>query len=109
MSEAQWFYQEGLRLRQQGDEAGAQRVWRAFLQAFRDVPSEAPWVRLVEQELTKTDEKAAERQLGPVREAVRRARDLRRQGKTKEADTILSALQELYDGDKRAEAILKEE
>ncbi|HEY7314859.1 MAG TPA: serine/threonine-protein kinase [Gemmataceae bacterium] len=109
MSEAQWFYQEGLRLRQQGDEAGAQRVWRALAQAFKEVPSEGPWVRLAEQELAKADEKAAERQWGPVREAVRHARELRRQGKANEADSILNALKELYRGDKQAEAILKQE
>jgi hypothetical protein len=109
MSEAQWFYQEGLRRRQQGDEAGAQHVWREFLQAFRDVPSEAPWVRLVEQELAKADEKPAERQWRPVRQAMQRAHDLRRQGKTEEADAIVHALAELYRGDKQAEAILKAE
>ncbi|HEY7158216.1 MAG TPA: serine/threonine-protein kinase, partial [Gemmataceae bacterium] len=109
MSEAQWFYQEGLRQRQQGDEAGAQHVWREFLQAFRDVPSEAPWVRLVEQELAKADEKPAERQWRPVRQAMQRAHDLRRQGKTEEADAIVHALAELYRGDKQAEAILKAE
>jgi len=110
MSEAQWFYQEGLRLRQQGDEAGAQRLWRALVQAFQDVPSEGPWVQLAGKELGQGSEKAAtDRQWGPVREAVRRAHELREQGKGREANAIRNALKELYRGDKQAEKILKGE
>jgi serine/threonine protein kinase len=110
MTEAQWFYQEGVRLRQQGDEAAAQKRWRALVAAFRDVPSEAPWVRLAEQELEKSpDKRAAERQWAPVREAVHQARELREQGKTDEADAILRGLRELYHGDPAAEAILDSE
>jgi serine/threonine-protein kinase len=110
MSEAQWFYQEGLRLRQQGDGAGAQRVWRTLVQAFGEVPSERPWVQLAAQELGQPAEKATvDRQWSPVRTAVRRARELREQGKAREADAILNALKELYRGDKQAETILKGE
>ncbi|MGH7171007.1 MAG: serine/threonine-protein kinase, partial [Gemmataceae bacterium] len=110
MSEAQWFYQEGLRQRQQGDEAEARRVWKSLVQAFKDVPSEEPWVRLAERELDRGDEKPLpDRQWGPVRQAVRRARELREQGRDKEATAILSALKELYRGDKQAEAILNGE
>jgi hypothetical protein len=108
MSEAQWFYQEGLRLRQQGDEAGARRIWKALARAFKDVPSEEAWVRLAEKELEQADDKPApERQWGPVREAVKRVRELRQQGKDKEAAALLDALKELYHGDKQAEAILQ--
>src|SRR5262249_15346047 len=57
MGEAQWFYQEGLRLRQQGDEEKAQRVWRALIQAFKEVNSEGAWVRLAEKELDQPAEK----------------------------------------------------
>jgi serine/threonine protein kinase len=110
MSEAQWFYQEGLRLRQQGDEAGAQRIWRALVQAFQDVPSERPWVRLAENDLAQPSEKVVkDRQWAPVREAVRHARALRQQGKGKEADAILKALKELYGDEKGAKAILQGE
>jgi len=106
MGEAQWFYQEGLRLRQQGDEKGAQRVWRAMVRAFEDVNSEGAWVRLAKQELDEPAEKPAERKWAPVHEALRRARELRQQGKDKEADAILSALKELYRDDAPARAIL---
>jgi serine/threonine protein kinase len=107
MSEAQWFFQEGLRLRQQGDEAGAQRVWRSLVRAFKQVPSQGPWVRLAEKELGQGGNE--DRQWAPVREAVQRANQLRQQGREREADTIVNALKELYRGDARAEAILKGE
>src|SRR5581483_3389013 len=56
MTEAQWFYQEGLRKRQQGDEDGARRTWQALAAAFGAVPSERPWVDLAEKELAKGKE-----------------------------------------------------
>jgi serine/threonine-protein kinase len=98
MSEAQWFYQEGLRRRQRGDEAAARRVWRALVEAFGEVPSEGPWVRLAQKELG-GDGGDTPRQLEPLREALRRARELRREGKTKQADAIEAGLKELYRDD----------
>jgi serine/threonine-protein kinase len=109
MSEAQWFYQEGLRQRQRGDEARARRIWRSLVSAFKEVPSETPWVRLAEKELEQPADKGADRQWGPVRESVRRAHELRDQGKENEADTIRKALKELYHGDKQAESIVNGE
>jgi serine/threonine-protein kinase len=111
MTEAQWFYQEGLRKLQQGDEAGARRTWQALAGAFRDVPSERPWVDLADKELAKGKEAAGEapRKWQPVRDAVGRARELRAGGKDKEADAILNGLKELYRGDPTAAAILKGE
>jgi hypothetical protein len=73
------------------------------------VPTEAPWVRLAEEELGAAGEKPAERQWGPVRQAVQHARELREQGNVKAADAVMDALRELYLGDKQAEAILKGE
>jgi serine/threonine-protein kinase len=108
MDEAQWFYQEGLRRRQQDDEAGAQRIWRALVDAFQGVPSEAPWVRLAEQELGRGADPPPERQWRPVRQAIQQARQLREQGKAQEAEAILNALKELYRGDKQTEELLKE-
>ncbi len=108
MTEAQWFYQEGLRQCQQGDEAGARRIWKSLVRAFRDVPSEGPWVRLAEQELERLGDKPPDRQWEPVRQALQQARKLREEGREKEAEAIVNALKELYHGDKQAEAILKE-
>ncbi len=108
MTEAQWFYQEGLRQCQQGDEGGARRTWKSLVRAFRDVPSEGPWVHLAEQELERLGDKPADRQWEPVRQALQQARKLREEGREKEAEAIVNALKELYRGDKQAEAILKE-
>lgn len=105
MSEAQWFYQEGLRLRQQGDEERAKRVWKALVIAFKDVPSEDPWLRRAKQEMHAA---APERRWSPVRRAVQHANELRQQGHNDEAAAIMRALKELYRGDKQAETILKD-
>lgn len=109
MGEAQWFYQEGLRRQQQGDKEGARQIWKALVGAFKDVPSEEPWVRLAEQQLDKIEGKSPpERQWASVRQALRRASQLREQGREKEATAIVNALKDLYRGDKQAEAILSE-
>jgi hypothetical protein len=110
MSEAQWFYQLGLRLRQQGDEDGARRVWRELREAFKDVPSEQPWVRKAKEQEEADAEKQAEakRQWGPVREALRKAKELRDAGKKDEADAIERTLRELYKDDRDALKRLKE-
>jgi serine/threonine-protein kinase len=107
MSEAQWFYRLGLRQRQQGDKAAARRTWQALIDAFADVPAELPWVRLAQQALEE-DNGDTNRSLQPVRDALRRARELREQGKVKEADAILDGLRQLYRNDPVAQAILKE-
>jgi hypothetical protein len=108
MGEAQWFYQEGLRRRQRGDEAEARRVWQGLVAAFQEVPSEGPWVRLARTELDKAPAQAEgpERQWAPVREAVRRAQDLRAKGRGEDADVILHGLKELYRDDPAARAVL---
>jgi hypothetical protein len=110
LSEAQWFYEEGLRLRQQGKPAAAEARWRALVTAFKDVPSESRWVELAEEKLgeARVGKEGPVRQLEPVREAVDHVRTLRAQGNKDEADAILKALRELYRGDDEAEALLIE-
>jgi serine/threonine protein kinase len=100
-SEAQWFYQLGLRQRQQGDEQAARATWKKLCAAFKDVPEEAPWVRLAEKELGKSKEEArpGERRWEGLRAALQRARELRMDGRADDADAILTALRELYQGD----------
>jgi serine/threonine-protein kinase len=107
MSEAQWFFQEGLRQRQRGDEDGARRTWRGLARAFGRTPSEAPWVRLAEKELAGPDAPDKERPWEPVREAVKAARRLRAEGKVEDADAILQGLRDLYRDDPEAEKIIK--
>jgi hypothetical protein len=107
MTEPQWFYQEGLRLRQQGDEAGARRRWRALVEAFGGVPAEAPWVRLAQARLAEEPAKSVERHLQAVRQAWEHVRALRAEGKAEQADQAEKALRELYQNDPEALAILK--
>jgi serine/threonine-protein kinase len=110
VSEAQWFYEEGLRLRQRGDAEGAERLWKGLVQSFRDVPSEQPWVRLAELQLKKPDERILpeEKRWEPVRAALQRARELRDGGKPDEAEAIWQGLEELYRNDPSAAAVLEE-
>jgi serine/threonine protein kinase len=109
MGEAQWFFQKGLRLRQQGDEEGARRVWRDLVAAFGKVPSAGPWVTRAQQELDRAPPDATvKRDLEPVRAAIEEARRLRAEGQAQEADRILEGLKELYRGDPTVEALLRE-
>jgi serine/threonine-protein kinase len=110
VSEAQWFYEEGLRLRQRGDAEGAERLWKNVVRSFRDVPSEEPWVRLAELQLQKPDERILpeDKRWEPVRVALQRARQLRDDGKRDEAEAIWQGLEQLYGKDPSAAAILDE-
>jgi serine/threonine-protein kinase len=110
VGEAQWFYENGLRLRQQGDEVGAARVWRGLVTAFRDVPSENPWVVLAERELARPNPGSASGEVrwAAVRQALDRARRLAADGKAEEAAAICQALTELYRDDPSARGIVEE-
>jgi serine/threonine-protein kinase len=109
-SEAQWFYEEGLRLRQKGDETGARRLWRALTRTFRDVEAESAWVRLAERELAEPSDRAVtgEQRWKSVREALQRARRLRDDGDRSKAEEIWKGLEELYHDDPSAAGILAE-
>jgi eukaryotic-like serine/threonine-protein kinase len=109
MSEAQWFYARGVRLRQEGDEKGAQDVWRKLTIAFQGVPAEEPWVKLAEEKLDHVGaQNEGERRWRAVRSALQRARDLRREEKVAEANAIYDALEKLYADDAKAAEILAE-
>jgi hypothetical protein len=111
MTEAQWFYQDGLRRRQIGDEEGAQRVWRALVEAFGSVRSERPWVKRAQEELARLPgERTVERRLRPVKEALGKVEELRASQKKADADAgeaMLRALRELYHDDKDGGELLK--
>jgi hypothetical protein len=110
MSEAEWFYREGQRLRQRGDEQGARRVWQALIDAFGRVPGEGPWARLAEKEIKAgKEERPVPRKLESLRTAVQRVQQLRQEGKAKEADTLRRALLELYHDDPAAQEIIGKE
>jgi hypothetical protein len=108
LSEAQWFYQEGLRRRQQGHPEAARETWKNLVRAFRDVPAESRWVRRAERELAKDGEESDARRLDSARQALARARKLRSQGKEEEAEEVLAALEALYRDEPSAKDILDE-
>ncbi len=107
--EAQWFFQVGMRQGRRGNAAAARQRWKALTQAFGRTPEDAPWVDLANKELQRLDDgEVGERQWAPVRAAVQKAKQLRKDGKADEANAIVEGLWELYRGDAEAEAILKE-
>jgi hypothetical protein len=108
LSEAQWFYQEGLRRRQQGRPAEARQTWRDLVRCFRDDPAERWWVRLAEQELAREGEAADAHRWDSVRGALARARRLRDEGRADEADATWEALEQLYRDDPSAKDVLDE-
>jgi serine/threonine protein kinase len=108
MTEAQWFFQDGLRRRQIGDETGARRVWRLMVEAFGAVHSERPWVRRAQAELDRLPgETSVDRHVEPITEALNKAEELRAAGKVDEADVAQRALHDLYKEDKSASELLK--
>jgi serine/threonine protein kinase len=110
ISEAEWFFDEGLRRAQRGDREGAERLWRNLIQSFRDVPAEKPWVLLAEKQLKKPSENilAIEERWQSVHAALQRARQLREDGQAPEAEEIYQGLEELYRADPSAAGILEE-
>ncbi len=108
LSEAQWFYEEGLRLWQQGRTDEARRMWQRVVEAFRAVPAESDWVRLAEKELAKQAGPADAHRWDAPRVALARARQLRADGKGQEADEICAALEALYGDDPSAKELLDE-
>jgi hypothetical protein len=110
MSEAQWFYREGQRLRQVGKEQEARRMWQALIDVFGQVPGEGPWVRLAEKEMKAgKDERPVPRNLSSLRTAVNRVRQLRQDGKAQEADALRRSLLDLYRDDPAAQEIIGKE
>jgi len=108
LSEAQWFYQQGLRQRQQGHGEEAKEAWRNLVRSFHDVPGERRWVRLAEKELAREDPSAEAQRWDAAHKALEQARRLRAEGQADEADAICSALERLYRDDPSAKELLDE-
>ena len=111
MSEAHWFYEQGLRLRQQGKKQEANAVWRELVRAFGDVAAEQAWVDLARKELEQPSgrERTGAARWDAVRQALQHARALETEGKRDEAGAIRQALRTLYAGDPSARALLDDE
>src|SRR5262249_24619430 len=110
VSEAQRFYEHGLRLCQDGHPEEARQIWRNLVHTFQGVEAERRWVRLAEYGLASLPERSTDKvdRWGSVRQALQRARDLHQAGKTKEAEEIRQGIEELYRGDPTAKEILEQ-
>jgi eukaryotic-like serine/threonine-protein kinase len=108
-SEAERFYQQGVRLSAAGDFAGARRTWERVVTAYAGIESEAHWVELSRQAAARmpTQEGALHRpaSASAIREALARARTLKAADKVKEATDLLDALDALYRDDPDAAEI----
>jgi hypothetical protein len=108
-SEAQHFYEQGQRLYLAGDQIGARRTWENLVRSFEGVEAEAFWVRLAKQGLADLESQApAEHRWDSVHQALAHARQLRNEGKQKEAEVIWKGIEDLYQGDSSAKDILAE-
>jgi len=107
-SEAERFYHEGLRQCEAGDFTGARRTWERVAAAFAGVPSESHWAELARQaagRLSTQDGALHRPTAAAVRATIERAKALRAEGKTAEADAVWDALTELYRDDPDAAEI----
>jgi serine/threonine-protein kinase len=104
ISEGQWFFEKGMRLRRHGRDKEARAVWKALVAAFADVPAEKPWADRAEQELAK--ESAAAVVAPALSDALQRAKKLEQDGKKAEAAKVRTALAELYADDPKAKAAI---
>jgi serine/threonine-protein kinase len=104
VSDAQWFFEKGLRQRRAGDEAGAQATWKALIDAYEGVPAERPWARRAREEMAKEVE-ADEKRLDALRDAIQASRQLP-EARGKQARDALRAL---HAGDREALALIGDE
>lgn len=109
-SAAQRFYQRGIDLAGRGDVEAARQVWQNTVKAFAGVESEQRWVRLAEAGLAELHRRELPDSAHDiaVRAALQRARQLRQEGKTREADQVLDGLEALYTGDPLGADVLAE-
>jgi serine/threonine-protein kinase len=105
LGEAQWFYEKGMRLRREGDEAEAKKTWEAMIAAFKG-PGDLPWVRRAEAELKKAAGALDDAEWRSLQAALEGAAKLRREGKRAESEAIRAGLRALYHDQPRALAII---
>jgi predicted Ser/Thr protein kinase len=108
MSEAQRFYRRGLALCRQGDAEAARAVWSDLVKSFTGVEPEQRWVELAKKGMDELNRRlpAAARADDSVKAALARARQLSRDNKKAEAETIWQGLEQLYKDDPAAKDVL---
>ncbi|HEX4592093.1 MAG TPA: hypothetical protein VH120_19320, partial [Gemmataceae bacterium] len=107
-SEAERFYRMGLADVQNGDTAGAKRVWENLARSFGGLPAEHRWVELAQRGLTHLGEPSSGERFASAREALAEARKLRDGGKPAEAERIWDGLETLYRNEPGADPIVSE-
>jgi serine/threonine-protein kinase len=109
VSEGQRLYLLGEKLRDEGNYVEARRHWQNVATVFGHVESEKEWARKAAQAAKDLDKALAQKQrLAPVEAALKRAAELRDEGKRDQAEAIWQGLLELYQHDPAAEKIREE-
>ena len=109
VSEAQRFYEQGRRLKREGDPFGARAVWHNLVRSFQGIDGEQEWVNRAEKELARLqDLPGEEHRWASVHQALERARDLRDHGKRQEAEEVWQGIEGLYRDNASAREILQE-
>lgn len=107
--EGQRLFQVGQRLRQEGKLAEAQTHWKNLIEAFGPVESEKEWVEKARTSLAALDQEVQNQErLAPARGALKKALDLRDEGKRQQAEAIWNSLEALYRHDPGAQSLLQE-
>jgi serine/threonine-protein kinase len=108
-SEAARFFQLGEKLRKDGNDAAALRVWKGLVAAFDGIDADKVWVRQAQQGISEIEKQAGKTdRLKHVRPALDRARSLAEAGRRDQAERIWAALEELYRNDFGGEEVLEE-
>jgi serine/threonine-protein kinase len=108
-TEAQRFFQQGEKLRQDGDFEGARRLWQTTIVVFKDVDSEQTWVSRAQRALVELEKDAtAQDRWRSLKAALERAAQLRDQGRRADAEKIWAGIEELYKNDPWAADWLKQ-
>ncbi len=108
-SEAQRFFQAGESLKQQGKTAEAKRLWVGVIDVFQDSRPDAEWVRRAKTALCDLEnaDHIGER-LKDARVAMKRAANLKHDGKLDDARRIWNGIVTLYQHDPAANEIVAE-
>jgi hypothetical protein len=107
-SEAERFYRKGLADLQNGNTAGARRVWENLVRSFGGLPAERRWVELAQRGLGHLQEPSSGDRFASAREALAEAKRLRDAGKRTEAERIWDGLEALYGDEPGADSIASE-
>lgn len=108
-SEAEQFFEQGERLRREGQMLQAKQVWENVVRVFKDAEAEQQWVRRSEQALADMEKTAANaKRWEALQPALKRAAALRDSGQRQQAEKIWSAIEDLYKNDPWAAELVAE-